>query len=67
MTESESNESNDIIINQLSSAGWNKTDKTKTSPVAELEYDNGNMHLEVEHDDSDNLVIIRIPGSDGVL
>jgi hypothetical protein len=55
------------IIETLSAAGWKKTDKANVVNMAEMEYDNGQMHLEIEHDPQDNSVVFRMLGPHGEL
>ncbi|MDY0094760.1 MAG: hypothetical protein RBT80_18860 [Candidatus Vecturithrix sp.] len=57
----------DIIIATLGAAGWQKTDKAKVVSMAEMQYDNGQMHLEIEHDPQDDSVIFRMFGPHGEL
>ncbi|MBN2135400.1 MAG: hypothetical protein JW737_06680 [Acidobacteria bacterium] len=61
------NTDKDLIIETLDAAGWKKTDKARIVSMAEMEYDNNQMHLELEHDDSDDSVIFRMFGAHGEL
>ncbi len=57
----------EIIIATLGAAGWEKTDKANVVSMAEMQYDNGQMHLELEHDPQDDSLIFRMFGPHGEL
>ena len=61
------NSDKDIIIATLGAAGWEKTDKAKVVSMAEMQYDNSRMHLEIEHDAQDDSLIFRMFGPHGEL
>lgn len=61
------NDDKDIIIETLGAAGWAKPDKAKVVSMAEMEYDNERVHLEIEHDPSDDSLIFRLFGHHGEL